>query len=88
MGPGPRPTVGWTDRKDQMDLTGQTGRQHFVCSTSNIDYLCQKSINTCQKNPGMSFSENKKKQRSTQSPKICHNFNPYQYKSIIIIKIN
>ena len=23
----------------------------------NIDYLCQNSQNTCQKNPGMSFSE-------------------------------
>ena len=33
----------------------------------NIDYLCQKSSNTCQKHPGMSFSQNKKNQRQKSS---------------------
>ena len=50
----------------------------------NIDYFCQKSQNACRKFPGMSFSQNKKNQRSTRSPKTCHNFIPYPYKSIKI----
>ena len=33
----------------------------------NIYYLYQKSLNTCQINPGMSFSQNKKNQRQKSS---------------------
>ena len=45
-------------RLDLMNIDFFSPNTDKICSI--IDYLCQKSINTCQNNPGVSFSQIKK----------------------------